>query len=88
MENLQKTSQYTSNVCTKKQNSCNISLRGGENMEKSMYVGASEVAEIIGMSRSKAYKMIQEMNEELKARDFIVINGRVPRKFLMDKIYK
>lgn len=55
---------------------------------ESMYVKASEVAEIMGVSKAKAYKVIAEMNEELRTRNFIVISGRVPRKFLNEKIYK
>mgnify|MGYP000760794799 FL=1 len=55
---------------------------------ETMYVKASEVAEIMGVSRAKAYKIIAKMNEELKMRNYIVINGRVPRKYLNEKIYK
>lgn len=61
--------------------------KGGEIME-TMYVKASEVAEIMGVSRAKAYKIIAEMNEELRMKNYIVINGRVPRKYLNEKIYK
>lgn len=53
-----------------------------------MYVRASEVAEITGVSKAKAYKLIAQMNEELKSRNFIVISGRVPRKYLMERLYK
>lgn len=57
-------------------------------MEDSRYVRAAEVAEMIGVSRAKAYKMVAEMNEELKAKNYLVISGRVPRKFLMEKLYQ
>ena len=53
-----------------------------------MYVKASEVAEMIGVSRAKAYKMVAQMNEELKAQNYLVISGRVPRKYLMEKLYQ
>lgn len=59
-----------------------------EDMEDCRYIKASEVAEMIGVSRAKAYKMIAEMNEELKAQNYLVISGRVPRKFLMKKLYQ
>lgn len=57
-------------------------------MTDTMYVRASEVAEITGVSKAKAYKMIAHMNEELKSRNFIVISGRVPRKYLMERLYQ
>ena len=56
-------------------------------MEDCRYVKAAEVAEMIGVSRAKAYKMVAAMNEELKAKNYLVISGRVPRKFLMEKLY-
>ena len=57
-------------------------------MEDCRYVRAAEVAEMIGVSRAKAYKMVAEMNEELKAKNYLVISGRVPRKYLMEKLYQ
>lgn len=57
-------------------------------MQESMYVKASEVAEMTGVSKAKAYKMVAEMNEELKTRNYLVISGRVPRKYLMEKLYQ
>lgn len=63
-------------------------MKGGENMTETMYVRASEVAEITGVSKAKAYKLIAKMNEELKSQNYIVISGRVPRKYLMERLYK
>lgn len=61
-------------------------LEGGVDME-TYYMKASEVAEITGVSKSKAYKIIAQLNNELKAKNYMVISGRVPRKYLMKKIY-
>lgn len=55
-------------------------------MADSRYVRASEVAEMLDVSKAKAYKLIAEMNNELKSQNIIVINGRVPRKYLMKRI--
>lgn len=62
-------------------------MEGGVTME-SVYVKAAEVAEITGVSKSKAYKIIAQLNNELKAKNYMVISGRVPRKYLMEKIYE
>lgn len=55
-------------------------------MVDSRYVRASEVAEMLDVSKAKAYKLIAEMNNELKSQNIIVINGIVPRKYLMKRI--
>ena len=49
-------------------------------------VGVSEVQEILGISRSKAYQIIKELNMELKRDGFITINGRVSRKYFKERI--
>ena len=35
---------------------------------RAQFITASEVAEIMGISRSKAYQIVREMNRELKSR--------------------
>ena len=44
-----------------------------------MYITANEVAELLGVSRGYAYKVIRGLNDELKAKGFRVISGKVPR---------
>lgn len=56
-------------------------------MERKIYYTAKEVAELLGVSMSKAYKFIKEANNELSSQGFIVRSGRVSRKFLDSKIY-
>ena len=51
-----------------------------------MYITADEVAELLGVSRGYAYKVIRGLNE-LKAKGFRVISGKVPRKFFQEKFY-
>lgn len=47
-----------------------------------MYITADEVAELLGVSRGYAYKVIRGLNDELKAKGFRVISGKVPRMML------
>lgn len=42
-----------------------------------MYVTAEEVAELLGVSRGYAYKIIRGLNDELKAKGFRVISGKI-----------
>ena len=50
-----------------------------------MYITADEVAELLGVSRGYAYKVIRGLNDELKAKGFRVISGKVPRKYFQEK---
>lgn len=49
------------------------------------YIGAAEVAEIMDCSERYGYKVIQELNAELKASGFIIRAGRIPRKYFYER---
>lgn len=46
-----------------------------------------EVAEMLDVSVSHAYKVIREANRELSSNGFYVRNGRVRREYLDSKVY-
>ena len=46
-----------------------------------------EVAEELGVSVPYAYKLIREMNEELRKTGCITIAGWIDRKFFHEKFY-
>lgn len=52
-----------------------------------MYITADEVAELLGVSRGYAYKLIRGLNKELSAKGFRVISGKVPTKYFQEKFY-
>ena len=45
------------------------------------FLTAEEVGEIMGYSASHSYSIIRDLNAELKAKGYIVRNGRVPKKY-------
>ena len=47
----------------------------------------NEVAEELGVSVPYAYKLIRELNEELRKTGCITIAGRIDRKFFHEKFY-
>lgn len=47
----------------------------------------TEVAEELGVSVPYAYKLIRELNDELRKAGCITIAGRVDRKFFHEKFY-
>lgn len=45
------------------------------------FIRAEEVAKELDVSKPYAYKLIRQLNEELKSKGFITISGRVNRQY-------
>ncbi len=56
-------------------------------LSKELFVRAEEVAGVLGISKPYAYKLVREMNEELKQKGFLTIPGRVSRNYFEEKFY-
>ena len=54
-------------------------------MIKHSFLRVDEVAEILGISKSYAYKIVQKLNAELKEQGFITIAGRVNNQYFLEK---
>ena len=54
-------------------------------IEKQSFMRAEDVAKELGISVSHAYKIMRELNQELKEKGYLIIAGRVNRKFFMEK---
>lgn len=54
---------------------------------KAQFITAGEVAEIMGISRIKAYQIVREMNRELKEQGYITIAGKCPVQYFREKFY-
>lgn len=46
-----------------------------------------EVMESLNVSKPYAYKLIRNLNEELKRKGFITKSGRVSRKYFTERFY-
>lgn len=51
------------------------------------YVHINEVMERLEVKEGTAYKIIQNLNKELKKKGYIAINGKIPRKFFNERCY-
>ena len=51
------------------------------------FIKVEEVAEILGISKSYAYKIVRQLNNELKKKGFLTISGRVNKNYFMERIY-
>lgn len=54
---------------------------------KNRFICAEEVAQELSVSKPYAYKLIRQLNEELKAKGFITISGRANRQYFYERLY-
>ena len=56
-----------------------------KSMASNTFMRVDEVAEMLGISKSYAYKIVQKLNAELKDKGFLTIAGRVNKQYFMEK---
>ena len=54
---------------------------------KAQFITAEEVQQIIDVSRSKAYQIVQSLNRELKSKGYITVSGKCPLRYFNEKFY-
>ena len=62
-------------------------FKGGYFMTDKTFMRADEVAEELDVSKAYAYKIIRQLNDELSAKGFITVAGRVSRQYFSERIY-
>ena len=55
--------------------------------ESKIYYSASDVAEMLGISKASAYNLIKKLNTELEKAGYIVIQGKISRVYFAEKWY-
>ncbi|MCI8517256.1 MAG: hypothetical protein HFG75_10375 [Hungatella sp.] len=50
-------------------------------------IGAKDIKELLGISESKSYQIIRQLNRELAAKGYITIPGKVSRAYFEEKCY-
>lgn len=56
-------------------------------MTKPRLITPVEVALELGVSKSYAYKVVRQLNDELKAKGYLVVAGKVSRVYYEEKLY-
>ena len=54
---------------------------------RAQFITAAEVAEIMGVSRTKAYQIVRDMNRELRSMGYITVSGKCPVQSFEKKFY-
>lgn len=56
-------------------------------MEEKQFLTATYVAKILRTSEATAYKIIRDLNEELKKKGKIILPGKISHRYFEEKIY-
>ena len=51
------------------------------------FLNATDVSEYMGISKPMAYKIIRKLNDELVSQGYIIVSGKISRKYFEQKIY-
>ena len=54
---------------------------------KNQFMRAEEVARELEVSRSYAYRLIKQLNAELREKGYMTIAGRVNRQYFKERLY-
>lgn len=52
-----------------------------------MYFTAEEVADMLGVSWGQSYKIVKQLNDELKKQGYLVVSGKIPKKYFAERYY-
>lgn len=55
-------------------------------MENKKFMSVQDVADELGVSKSYAYKVVRQLNEELSKMGYITVSGRVNTDFFQKKL--
>ncbi len=56
-------------------------------MQNKLFLKAQDVKELLEVSTASAYDIIANLNKELEAKGYLVLRGKVPTKYFMEKFY-
>ena len=56
-------------------------------MAERVFITAEEIAEELGVSKNTAYRFIREWNDQLKAKGYTTVTGRVSRQYYREQVY-
>ena len=62
-------------------------VKGEKANMKKVYYSANDLVDMLDISKASAYKIIRQLNDELKALGFIVLQGKVPKAYFEQKWY-
>lgn len=56
-------------------------------MDEKRFLTADDVATVMECSKSHAYTIIRQLNEELKENNYLISRGKINAKYFNERIY-
>ena len=54
-------------------------------MKEQIFITVAEAADILGISKSHAYKIVRDLNRDMKAMGYLTIAGRINKSYFLEK---
>ena len=54
---------------------------------QSLFITVDEIRELLDISRTYAYKLVKDLNNELASQGFIVVRGQTSRQYFNERLY-
>ena len=51
------------------------------------YYHIPDIMQLLGIGHTKAAEIVHDMNAELKSKGYIILRGKVPKRYVHEKIY-
>lgn len=56
-------------------------------MASKLFISAKEVARKLEVADSFAYRLVRKLNDELEKQGFVVVKGKISRKYFEERVY-
>lgn len=56
-------------------------------MSEKLYYTAEEISKMIGVGKTSAYAIVKKLNKELSDKGYIVVSGKIPKKYFNEKYF-
>ena len=56
--------------------------------EEKRFLSVADVSEIMECSKSQAYKIIRQLNDELNEKGFVALSGKINSKYFYERTYQ
>lgn len=56
-------------------------------VEEQKFLGVEEVSKELGVSKTTGYRIIKRLNNELKSQGYIVVAGKISKRYFEEKVY-
>ena len=54
-------------------------------MKEQIFITVAEAADMLGISKSHAYKIVRDLNRDMKAMGYLTIAGRINKSYFLEK---